>query len=264
MQSGESSLGKSTYGCATIANLTHGRLEGHLEGKPSRVLIVASEDAREDIWVPRLIVAGADLDLVYFQNQTREWNLRDGMKLTAQVLEEVDAKLVFIDSVMEHMPEPRSGENINTTTFVRRSLGPFADLCKARQIAGLVSTHPPKAKGSTFADNVIASAAFVHVSRVGLLFAWHPDDLELDDQERRRVLMRPPGGSNIGRDPGTFEFRVLVEELLIEDELEEVPYTTPLEPSGVTFRDLTRTPKDDAPARTRVAEARALIESAPG
>jgi AAA domain len=260
IQSGESSIGKSTQACSTIADLTHGRLEGHLEGEPTRVLIVASEDAREDIWVPRLIVAGADLERVEFQDQSRDWNLRDGMGLTAQVLDQVDAKLVFVDSVLEHMPEAKGGENINSPTFIRRSLGAFADLCKTRHVAGLVSTHPPKSKGSTFADSVIASAAFVHMTRVGLLFAWHPEDLELSDQGRRRVLMRPPGGSNIGRDPGTFEFRVLTKELLIEGEMEEVPYTTPLEPSDVTFRDLTRTPKDDHPARLQVVEARALID----
>jgi len=260
IQSGESSLGKSTQVCSTIANLTHGRLEGHLEGKPTRALIVASEDAREDVWVPRLTVAGADLELVEFQNQTREWNLRDGIKLTERVLENIDAKLVFVDSIFEHMPPTKSGESIHSTDFIRRALGPFADLCKARQVTGLISTHPPKAKGSTFADMVIASVAFIQVCRVGLLFAWHPDDLELPDQERRRVLMRPPGGSNIGRDPGSFEFRVLAKELLIEDELEEVPYTTPLEPSDVTFRDVTRTPREDRPARSKIADAKTIID----
>jgi putative DNA primase/helicase len=258
--SGESSLGKSTYACALFAELTRGRLEGHLHGEPSKVLIVASEDAREDMWIPRLMVAGADLELVEFQDQTRDWNLRDGMGLTGHVLDQVGAKIVFVDSVLEHMPEPKSGESINSPTFIRRSLGPFADLCKARHVAGLVSTHPPKAKGTTFADNVIASAAFVHVTRVGLLFAWHPEDIDLPDQERRRILMRPPGGSNIGRDPGTFEFRVLTRDLEIEGETEEIPYTTPPAPSDVTYRDLTRTAKEDGPARTRVADAKAFID----
>jgi hypothetical protein len=258
--SGESSLGKSTHACSLITDLSHGRLEGHLEGKPASVLVVASEDAREDMWVPRLMAAGADLDRVQFQNQTRDWNLRDGMKLTETALDRGEAKFVLIDSVLEHMPDPKSGENINQPTFIRRSLGNFADLCKARHVAGLVSTHPPKSKGSTFADSVISSAAFVHMTRVGLLFAWHPADLELPDQERRRVLMRPPGGSNIGRDPGCFEFSIGIKELLIEGELEEVPYTTPLIPSDVSYRDLTRTVVGEGPARPKIADAKQLID----
>jgi hypothetical protein len=260
IQSGESSLGKSTQACATVAGLTHGRLEGHLEGEPARVLIVANEDAREDVWVPRLKVAGADLDQIDFQDQGHEWNLRDGMKLTGRLLEETGAKFVFVDSVMEHLPDAKGGENINSTTFVRRALRPFADLCKAKEVAGLISTHPPKSKGSTFAEMVIASAAFVHMCRVGLLFAWHPDDLDLDEGERRRVLMRPPGGSNIGRNPGTFEFRIATKGMLIEGEIEDIPYSTALAPSEVTFRDLTRTPRDDPPSRPQIADAKLLIE----
>ena len=258
--SGESSLGKSTCACSVIAGMTHGRLEGHLEGEPSKAIIVASEDARADVWVPRLIVAGADMALVEFLDQSPDWNLRDGMALVEQAIEETGASFVFIDSVLEHLPEPKGSESTNSPTFIRRSLRPFGDVCKARNVAGLVSTHPPKSKGATFADYVMASAAFVHVTRVGLLFAWHPDDLELPDQERRRVLLRPPGGSNIGRDPGAFEFGVATEALRIEGEDEEVPYTTPLIPSDVGFRDLTRTPKDDAPKKRRIAEARALID----
>jgi hypothetical protein len=257
--SGESSLGKSTCACSVIAEMTHGRLDGHLHGKPSKALIVASEDAREDVWIPRLTVAGADLDLVEFYDQGDEWNLRDGMADVGGDLDKTGARFVFIDSVLEHLPEPKGGESANSAPFIRRALRPFGDVCKARGVAGLVSTHPPKSRGATFADYVMASAAFVHVARVGLLFAWHPDDLELPDQERRRVLLRPPGGSNIGRDPGAFEFSLATKNMQIEGEDEEVPYTTALEPSDVTFRDLTRTPKPDAPPRPKIADARALI-----
>jgi putative DNA primase/helicase len=258
--SGESSLGKSAFACWLIAALTHGQLEGNLEGKPADVLILASEDAREDMWVPRLMAAGADLTRVKFQDHGREWNLRDGMSLIEDTLDQVEARLIFVDSVLEVLPEAKGSENINSPTFVRRSIGPFSDLCKTRHVAGLVSTHPPKSKGTTFADNVMASAAFVHMTRVGLLFAWHPDDLDLPDQERRRVLMRPPGGSNIGRDPGTFEFEVLAKTMLIEDEPEEVPYTTTPSPSDVSYRDLTRTLKASEQARTKTADARSLID----
>jgi hypothetical protein len=258
--SGESAIGKGLQACSTAAELTHGRLDGHLAGEPASVLIVAREDAREDVWKPRLEVAGADCDLVWFQDQGRDWNLRDGMGLTSRELDRTRAKFVLVDSVLDYLPDPRAGESIYQPTFVRKALGPFADLCRAKQVAGLISSHPPKSKGTTFADMVIASAAFVHMARVGLLFAWHPDDLELGDDERRRVLMRPPGGSNLGRDPGACEFRVEAKQLDIEGALEDIPYATPLQPSAVTFRDLTRTPLGHEPSRPAVAEAKALID----
>jgi hypothetical protein len=258
--SGESSIGKGLLTCSIAADLTHGRLDGHLAGKPASVLIVACEDDRADVWRPRLEVAGADLDRVWFQDQGRDWNLRDDLELTARELERTGARFVLIDSVMDHLPDPKGGESIYQPTFVRRALGPFADLCRAKHIAGLISTHPPKAKGSTYADMVLASSAFVHMARVGLLFGWHPADLDLPDDERRRVLMRPPGGSNIGRNPGACEFKVAARALYIEGKPEEVPYSTPLQPSGVTFRDLTRIPRDDEPRRSKLAEAKALID----
>jgi hypothetical protein len=259
--SGESSLGKTLMACWMISAITRGRLEGHLQGIPSKVLIIANEDARDDMWVPRLMVSEADLHYVEFQDQPMDWSVRDGTALTRDAIERTDAKLVFVDSVLEVMPEPKGGESLSSPMFVRRSLRPLAELLRERQVAGLVSTHPPKAKGSTFADMVISSAAFVHVTRVGMLFAWHPADLELPDQERRRVLMRPPGGSNIGRDPGTYEFTVRAKELLIEGETEEIPYIDDLQPSDVTYRDLTRTQKEEgAPGTTKLAEARSLIE----
>ena len=92
--SGESSLGKSTFACWLIAQLTHARLEGHLSGAPVNVLIIASEDARADVWIPRLEAAGANLAFVKFQNQDREWNLRDGIGLIAENIDRLDAKLV--------------------------------------------------------------------------------------------------------------------------------------------------------------------------
>ena len=106
----------------------------------------------------------------------------------------------------------------------------------------------------------MASAAFVHVTRVGLLFARHRDDLDLPDQERRRVLMRPAGGSNLGRDPGVFEFRVRAKEMFIEGETEEVPCIADLAPSVVTFRDLTRPPRNAEPEPTKEGEARAIVD----
>jgi putative DNA primase/helicase len=257
--SGESSLGKSVFACWIIAALSRGQLEGRLEGEATRTLIVAQEDAREDMWVPRLMAAKADLTLVDFLDQPLDWNLH-GMDLVATALEQSGARFVLIDSVLEVMPETKGSESSFHPMYVRRALRPFGELCRERHVAGLISTHPPKTKGTTFADHVISSAAFVHVTRVGLLFAWHPDDVDLPDQERRRVMLRPPGGSNIGRDPGAHEFRVQAAELLIEDKLEEVPYIEEFIPSDVTYRDLIRVPKDDTPTRTQAAEARVLID----
>ena len=75
--------------------------------------------------------------------------------------------------------------------------------------------HPPKAKSADFRDLVQAGQAFSAIPRVGLLFAWHPDDAELSEDQRRRVLIR--GKGNIGRNPGALEFRVVGKEYEHDD-----------------------------------------------
>ena len=87
-----------------------GKADGEFFGKSARVLIVAAEDAREDMWKPRLQAAGADFDLTAFLDMPDGWNVRDGVALIAAALDEYPAALVFIDAVMEHLPDAPVGE----------------------------------------------------------------------------------------------------------------------------------------------------------
>lgn len=200
IQTGETKLGKSTFVARVIAQTTTGALPGELEGQPMTVLILAVEDSREDLWKPRLDAAGADLDRVEFLNIPDGWNVRDGVALIEAGLAECAAPMVFIDSVMEHLPDPEKGESSNSTAFVRRALRPLAGLCENRRAAGLISTHPPKGKADSFTGAYHGSGAFTQLSRSCLLFGWHPDDRDLADEDRRRVMLR--AAANIGRDPG--------------------------------------------------------------
>jgi hypothetical protein len=110
--SGASGLGKSTFFCWLVAQITHGKLEGQIG--PVDVLIIASEDAREDVWVPRLMAAKADLFRVHFFDQPDDWNIRDGIGPIEQAFTEHERYLgvtgiglVFVDSVFEETPEAK-------------------------------------------------------------------------------------------------------------------------------------------------------------
>jgi NrS-1 polymerase HBD domain/AAA domain len=240
IQTGESKLGKSTFFAHIAAQITHGRLPGEFCGQPAPVLILAAEDNRDDQWKPRLDAAGADLDLVAFLNIPDGWNVRDGVPLIARGLDELPAPVVFVDAVMEHLPETRGSETANSVTFVRRSLRPFANLCEQRRVAGVISTHPPKSRANGFADAYHGSGAFVQMSRSCLLFGWHPEDRELSDDKHRRVLLRAAG--NIGRDPGALSFRVAGTPVTLDDgEQDEIGYAQNVELCHLTARDLLNT-----------------------
>jgi hypothetical protein len=240
VQTGIEGIAKGVFAAWEFAGLTRGTLPGELEGQPVDVLIVASEDGIADTWTPRLAVAGADMARVAFldlDNLPHDWNLRDGINELDEALSETSALLVFIDCALDHMPAPRSGESINSPTFVRHALGPLKRLVRARQVVGQFSMHPPKARSADFRDLVQASQAFSAIPRVGLLFAWHPDDLERPEDERRRVLLR--GKGNLGRNPGTLEFRVVGHAYRHDDgRTQEVPAVEDVRPSPITMADL--------------------------
>jgi hypothetical protein len=240
VQTGVEGLGKSVFAAWMIAKLTRGSLDGVFEDEPIDVLVVAGEDGIADTWRPRLELSCADLRRVHFLNLDGfppDWNLRDGIEQLRAGVTQTGARFVFIDAALDHMPAPKAGESINSPTFVRGTFAPLKRLVRERDLSGLFSMHPPKGKGSDFRDLVQASQAFSAIPRVGLLFAYHPDDEDADDPDRRRVLLR--GKGNLGRNPGALEFRVVGRSYRHDDgHTSEREVVVDVRPSDITMADL--------------------------
>ena len=241
VQTGLEGLGKSVFAAWMIARLTRGELDGELAGTPVDVLIVAGEDGIADTWKPRLALAGADMDRVAFLNLDGlgpDWNVRDGVEAIEQASTELAVSVLFVDALLDHMPPPKGGESINSPTFVRAALTPLKRLVRRLDQAALYSMHPPKGRATLFRDMVQASQAFAAIPRVGLFFAYHPDDASLPEQDRRRVLLR--GKGNLGRNPGALEFRVVGELYRHEadDSIGEREVVSQVQASDVTLADL--------------------------
>jgi hypothetical protein len=239
VQTGIEGIGKSVFDAWMIARWTRGGLPGEWRGTPVNVLVVASEDGIADTWKPRLDLAEADTERVGFLNiddLEPDWNIRDGIDPLTAAMRELDAGVVFLDALLDHMPCPRGGESINSPTFVRGALAPLKRTVRELDVVGLYSMHPPKGPRANFRDLVQASQAFAAVPRVGLLFAWHPDDAP-NEVDSRRVLIR--GKGNLGRDPGALEFRVSEREYQHDDgRATGREVVTDVEPSSVTLADL--------------------------
>src|SRR5262249_18554705 len=87
---------------------------------PLRYLGVAREDGHEDTWQPRLTLAGADLDRIHtleLDEFPPGWNVRDGIDDVRRAIIQTSAKLVMFDALLDHVPPPVGGENINSATF---------------------------------------------------------------------------------------------------------------------------------------------------
>ena len=240
VQTGIEGIGKSVFDAWAISRWTRGELPGEWRGQPIDALIVADEDGREDTWKPRLDLAKADASRIGFLNPdalSADWNVCDGIEQLRAAIEQTTGRVLFIDAVLDHMPPPRGGETINSPTFVRDALRPLKRLARELDLVGLYSMHPPKGPSASFRDLVQASQAFSAVPRVGLLFAWHPDDSEEEDVNRRRVLIR--GKGNLGRDPGALEFRVSEVTYRHDDgRVTGRELVTDIAPSAVTLADL--------------------------
>lgn len=233
-------------------------LPGEFYGQPTGALLVATEDGWDDLWKPRLVAAGATLDLVGFLNVEDNWNIRDGVAVIGAALDEFSAGVVFVDAVMEHLPDSKGAENANSTTFVRGALRPFARLTHERGISGLISTHPPRRPPASFSDAYHGSGAFTQMSRSCLLYGWHPDDRTLPEDGRRRVMLRAAG--NIGRDPGALSFRIGGRTVDLDDGTQdELGYVFDIEACAITARDLLNVDRgigaDDTPGVSKVGQA---------
>jgi hypothetical protein len=259
---GVEGLGKSVFAAWLIARLTRGELPGEWHGEPIDALVIAGEDGIADTWRVRLELAGADLQRVSFLNVDQlpnGWNLRDGIEQVRDALNETAAQFLTIDAALDHMPGPKGGESINSPTYVRQALGPLKRLVRELGIVGQFGLHPPKARSGDFRDLVQASQAFSAIPRVGLLFAYHPDD-DPEDHDRRRVLIR--GKGNIGADPGALAFRIAARPFLHDDgRTTDREVVVDVEPCTVTLADLAPDRLIGARQPTKTEQAAELLRA---
>jgi len=189
--------GKTLLFCDTTARLTTGALmppAGRArERAPQRVLILTLEDSLAATIVPRLIKAGADLELVDFirmvQNpdgSTSLLTLAEDLDVLAATLSAQRYGLLVVDGITGYLGREAKTHN---DSDVRRVLMPFTELLDRAGVAGLSVMHPPKTVAN-LAYYAGGSVAFTSVPRVTLGVAPDPND-EADPP--RRLLMKLKG-----------------------------------------------------------------------
>jgi AAA domain len=169
---GSKGLGKSQLQCDLVARVTTGRAwpDGQRGIEPGNVIIVTCEDSLEQVEVPRLMAANADLKRVYFlkaikqDDKRRMFLLGEDLDELGHMIEKIgDVALVAIDPLTAFMGKINS----HSTTDVRGALGPLADLAGRHNVAVSTVTHPPKQGGARAMDHFIGSQAFITAARIG-------------------------------------------------------------------------------------------------
>jgi hypothetical protein len=176
---GRGGLGKSTFHAWVIAHLTRGTLPGVHFGKPRPCIIAASEDSYERTVVPRLIAAGADMDLVHRVDVITETNEvvsislpRDVERLTVEI-KRVGVALLSLDPVMSLL---FSELDTHKDREMRLALEPLARLADRTGCAVLGNAHFNKSTGSDPLMLIMGSSAFGNVARAALGFARDTED----------------------------------------------------------------------------------------
>jgi hypothetical protein len=178
---GRGGIGKSTFHAWAIAKLTNGSLAGTYLGQPKPCIIAAAEDSWARTIVPRLIAAGADMDLVYRADVVTETGTELSLTLPRDVAE-LEAELIRSGAVLLSVDPLLSvianGLDSHKDADVRRALEPLTRLADRTGVAVLGNAHFNKSTGSDPLSLVMGSAAFGNVARAALGFAR---DTEAED-----------------------------------------------------------------------------------
>jgi hypothetical protein len=174
---GREGIGKSLFLVWLAARLTQGTLPGIHYGSPKPVFYAATEDSWARTIVPRLIVAGADLDLVYRVEVEEDGSIApltlptDCAALAADI-DRVGAAMLALDPLMSAI---EGGIDTHRDRELRQALEPLAAVADQTGcgVAGLA--HFTKANTDDVMNLITGSRAFGAVTRAVIAVARDPD-----------------------------------------------------------------------------------------
>lgn len=201
---GREGIGKSTAAYTLAADLTRGLLPGHHKGSPRAVVVCATEDSWGHTIAPRLLAAGADLDLVYRVDVTTSDGSSGGLSLPVDIagleheMRAVGAVLLLLDPLMSRLD---AALDTHKDSEVRQALEPLTALADRTGATVLGLIHVNKGRTSDPLTSLMGSRAFAAVARAVLYVIADADDPGL------RLLGLAK--NNLGRlDLPTLRFRI--------------------------------------------------------
>jgi hypothetical protein len=193
--SGLPDLNKSTAQIGLIACVT-ARVpwpDGASAIEPMNVVMLTAEDTLDQIVVPRLVAAGADVNRVTIlkyiktdERTQRQFLLAEDLERLERTVQKIgDVGLITIDPITAYMGGKMDSYK---ATEVRSQLGPLKDFAEHLNIAISTLTHPPKSAGARAIDHFIASQAFIAACRIGHLFVAETVEIGGERGPTGRVL----------------------------------------------------------------------------
>jgi len=245
---GHGGTNKGTLTCHWAARVTTGDVPG---GKPGGVLFVAAEDDYERVLKPRLLVAGANLELVRFVEFRREGVtgsilIPDDIPALEAAIGETSTRLTIIDPLMSHLAGSVDSYRDHDVKLALRPLSKMANATGCT-VSGVHHFTKSTDKGALRSGQ--GSGAFGNTARLVLAMAADPED------EQMRVLEVVK--SNVSRIGLREDVRVELVPLAGIDD--PIPRTVPTGIEGKTVEQLLHAAKQHETAGTSAAEMQAVV-----
>lgn len=171
---GREGIGKSLFLSWMAAELTLGTLPGEFLGQPKAVIIATSEDSWTYTIVPRLMVAGANLDMVH-RVETEEHGrliLPVDTHLIPEMAREVDAAALMLDPIVSLIADDI---NVNKSAELRKALEPLRNAAEIGNIMVLALAHFNKAADQDIMSKISGARAWAEVCRAAVALAHDKD-----------------------------------------------------------------------------------------
>ena len=159
--------------------------------------MLTAEDCLDQILIPRLLAAKADLERIHILKRIRKdakermFLLNEDIELLAKVIASVgDVRLTMLDPITAYM-----GGRLDShrATDVRSQLGPLMELAERADVAFSAITHPSKNASQRAIDHFIGSQAFIAAARIGHLCVPEMEEGESGRQQPtgRKLFTNP-------------------------------------------------------------------------
>lgn len=190
-------IGKSQYAVWMVARITTGTLPGELWGKARGVIYAAAEDSWAMTIAPRLIAAGANMDLVWHvavrddEQAYARLTLPLDTSLLGQEAERYSVALLVMDPLLSYIDK---GINDYRAAEVRQALEPLVAAADRHHFTILGLAHFTKAGGADPLSRIAGSGAFGQLIRCLIAFAKEEGE---DGADSRFVMSLEK--NNLGR-----------------------------------------------------------------